>query len=468
MAKDQKAAPHRASFFSQKPVSPPRTAKRQLSTSKGGDVHDFFKPASKKPKVQKIAWRIIDNSCLVGKYASEPNANTEEIVTPKKKPVAVFDLDHTLIKTKSGNTFPRDANDWVWWDAQVPRKLKELHSDGYQVVILSNQKKVLLKHTKKSALGEPKSLSIFKDKAGSIMRALDVPLSVYAATEYDEYRKPRIGMWNMMLDDYDLNMEGAMDLQGSVFVGDAAGRPGDHSCVDRNFATNVGIAFKTPEEFFRGEAAQAVEVFDPRKLIQTETNGQPAIEFTKPPGQELVIFCGSPGAGKSTFYWKYLEPLGYERVNQDILKTVSMELLVYAVTRILQYMLETVVRPKCLKVASEYLQAGKYVAVDNTNANVETREHWISMAKEHKVPIRCVYFSTPQDICNHNNAVRAANSKLESINPENRTFLPPVAFRDFLRRFEEPQLSEGLQEIIRVDFLFEGDAAAKQAWSQHW
>lgn len=39
--------------------------------------------------------------------------------------------------------------------------------------------------------------------------------------------------------------------------------------------------------------------------------------------QDLVIFCGSPGAGKSTFYWKHLQPLGYERVNQDKLGSVS-------------------------------------------------------------------------------------------------------------------------------------------------
>jgi len=37
---------------------------------------------------------------------------------------------------------------------------------------------------------------------------------------------------------------------------------------------------------------------------------------------DVVIFCGSPGAGKSTFYWTFLRPLGYERVNQDILRTV--------------------------------------------------------------------------------------------------------------------------------------------------
>ena len=37
---------------------------------------------------------------------------------------------------------------------------------------------------------------------------------------------------------------------------------------------------------------------------------------------DIIVFCGSPAAGKSTFYWMCLRPLGYERVNQDILKTV--------------------------------------------------------------------------------------------------------------------------------------------------
>lgn len=45
--------------------------------------------------------------------------------------------------------------------------------------------------------------------------------------------------------------------------------------------------------------------------------------ITKTNEQDIVLFCGSPGAGKSTTYWKILQPLGYERVNQDILKTVS-------------------------------------------------------------------------------------------------------------------------------------------------
>jgi bifunctional polynucleotide phosphatase/kinase len=51
--------------------------------------------------------------------------------------------------------------------------------------------------------------------------------------------------------------------------------------------------------------------------------------------------CGSPAAGKSSWYWRNLEPLNYERINQDILKS----------------------REKCIKVADQFLKDRKSVAV---------------------------------------------------------------------------------------------------------
>ena len=38
--------------------------------------------------------------------------------------------DSTLIKTSSGNAFGRSAEDWQWWDAVVPGRLRELHDKG--------------------------------------------------------------------------------------------------------------------------------------------------------------------------------------------------------------------------------------------------------------------------------------------------------------------------------------------------
>lgn len=106
------------------------------------------------------------------------------------------------------------------------------------------------------------------------------------------------------------------------------------ACADiqgRDLAANIGIAFHTPNEFFlNAQVEPHVPSFDPtshlanlQSAAEIETTKSRIVPpFTKASPQELVIFCGSPGAGKSTFFWEVLQPLGYERVNQDILKTV--------------------------------------------------------------------------------------------------------------------------------------------------
>ena len=73
---------------------------------------------------------------------------------------------------------------------------------------------------------------MFKEKLNNILTQLEIPMSVYAATTDSEYRKPRLGMWREFIDDYDLDVAG-VDVSKSFFVGDAAGRPGDHSAADR-------------------------------------------------------------------------------------------------------------------------------------------------------------------------------------------------------------------------------------------
>ena len=146
----------------------------------------------------------------------------------------------------------------------------------------------------------------------------------------------------------------------SFYIGDAAGREKtdkrkkDFATSDRNLAANIGIAFQTPEEFFlRAETEPYEHVFEPVEFlaaqeinVTTTSTTEPA--FSKKHSQELIIFCGSPGAGKSTWYWTHLQPLGFARVNQDTLKS----------------------RDKCLKVARDYLAEGDSVAVDNTNADI--------------------------------------------------------------------------------------------------
>ena len=156
------------------------------------------------------------------------------------------------------------------------------------------------------------------------------------------------------------------------------------------------------------------------------------------------MFCGSPGAGKSTFYWENLKPLGYERINQDVLKS----------------------RERCIKVARDQLNAGNSVAIDNTNADPGTRANWVGLAKEFKIPIRCVHFTASPRLCEHNDCVRALNPEI--MNPEGRAMLPGIAFRSFAQRYIAPSMDEGFQDITPVIFQFQGSAEQRGIWSQYW
>lgn len=180
--------------------------------------------------------------------------------------IYMYIQDSTLILTASGSTFPRGPTDWKWWHTSVPKRLRDLDSNGYvhpyarnprliltihqkfahryQVIIVSNQAKISIvtkaaaKKAKvagsggaKGLLPESKSLSNFKEKMTMVMKRLGLSLvSVYAAAEDDSYRKPRLGMWRQLLADYHLD---DLDVDASFCVGDAAGRVGDHSNSDR-------------------------------------------------------------------------------------------------------------------------------------------------------------------------------------------------------------------------------------------
>jgi bifunctional polynucleotide phosphatase/kinase len=207
---------------------------------------------------------------------------------------------------------------------------------SYHVVILTNQGGLTLQvdpdFKGPKNLGK-KRVAAFKQKCSAVFTHLDIPLTLYGATARDIYRKPRTGMWQEMSKDYNLLGEGDIDLENSIFVGDAGGRTvqlqdgkaiaKDFSCSDRNLAHNLGIRFQTPEEFFLDEPAREfARDFD---LVQFpfDTDSETDIKFDKANDIDIVLFCGPPGAGKSTFYWKHLKPLGYERVNQDILKRLA-------------------------------------------------------------------------------------------------------------------------------------------------
>lgn len=93
---------------------------------------------------------------------------------------------------------------------------------------------------------------------------LGIPVTAFVAPQKDIYRKGTgagtgIGMWKLFVAEHLLGQQ--PDMQSSFFVGDAAGRAGDHGSGDKDFAQAVGLAFWTPEEAFA--AADAYQQWPP-------------------------------------------------------------------------------------------------------------------------------------------------------------------------------------------------------------
>jgi len=318
--------------------------------------------------------------------------------------LAMFDLDSTLIKTKSGNKFANDANDWTWTFENVPTKLNQIYSKEYTIMIISNQGGIEIGKCNPDT---------WMNKINNIVRELNLDILAFCSTGNNKYRKPLPTFFHDFVPISTINK---LNFDLTFYCGDCAGRKGDKSDTDYKFALNCLINFKTPEDFF----TEKKDILPSIKYPDILKNNVCDIGLLKYKNKDIIIMVGCQGSGKSFVSNELHKKFNYIIINQDTLK----------------------IKKNCLLFAKKLVLKNKNIIIDSTNSSKESRKIWIDFAKENGYTARVILMTTNLEISKHNNYFRyiTTGSKL----------IPNVAYNIFKSYYEHPETNEGLTEIVKL------------------
>jgi predicted kinase len=131
---------------------------------------------------------------------------------------------------------------------------------------------------------------------------------------------------------------------------------------------------------------------------------------------EAIIFIGTQGAGKSTFYKKNFINT-HIRINLDMLKTRHRE----------QIFLKA-----CLEAKQPFV-------IDNTNPKIIDRNRYIMPAKANKFQVIAYYFDTKLEKCKQRNSQRSE-----------KEIVPLVGLLGTYKKLTLPSWEEGFDKIYSV------------------
>lgn len=137
---------------------------------------------------------------------------------------------------------------------------------------------------------------------------------------------------------------------------------------------------------------------------------------------DVIIFIGLQGAGKSTFYRKYLAAT-HVYISKDLLtrnKTMNKD-------------------AKQNKLVEEALQSGRAVVIDNTNPTLKDREQLIRIAHSYNAKVIGYYFDASVRGCLARNKERSGKARV-----------PDKAIYITSKRMVLPTYEEGFDVLFRV------------------
>ncbi len=301
---------------------------------------------------------------------------------------AIFDVDGTLIQPVRGYKVPLDRGDWSARFPNASQVIRDFHIKGYTIVFRTDQSKAF-------------RIDLVRDLA----KSLGVPVLVLIAIAKD-LKKPDTSLF--------LENIKNMNVHESFYVGDAAGRRGDWSAVDKQFANALGIRFYTPEEFFERQLEDPPSVLVSRPSV-------PVINDVAKESDEVIIMIGLPGSGKTTIVQRDFKPKGYFVLSGDELGSSNPK--------------------KLIKMATDQWGQGQRKFVfDLTNLTEEHRANYRDWSHALGLTCRLVYVDTDLSSAQARNKQRA-----------NKKQVHPFVIKLMNDKLQKPTNDEGCEELTVVD-----------------
>lgn len=334
----------------------------------------------------------------------------------KIEKIYMFDLDYTLIKTKTGKKFPTDKNDWILLYPCIKTKLDNL--SNCLTGIITNQKGLKSDEQKKD----------WEWKLDKITSILKIDF-IFASMSDDRYRKPLPGSYEYITNHYkSIDWEGLKFKKKIYYIGDAFGREKDFSDTDIKYALNNGFKFKTPELFFKINQMKEsgfitypeINYFNNVEQSKLFANLDKLIKTHK---KIFIIVIGFPASGKSFLRKELIKqfPQFIYSNNDDIYNKVQSRMLVK-------------------NISPNY----DFIIDDNTNLNKLITDAKLLMFKDyHKIGI---WFNYELDVCFHLNWMRMYwfGGKL----------LPKVSYYTLKKKFDSTNLKIGFDNFFEINKVF--------------
>ena len=307
--------------------------------------------------------------------------------------VAAFDVENTIIETKSKRVYPTDESDWKW-RPNAKKKLLELRRKGYQLVFFSNQKR------------SPKNLT--HEKLGAKFKQMnnDIGFELDVFLCFDEWTlcwKPLIGMWTSFKSENNLT---EFD-ERSFYCGKSAGREKDKGNEDACFAFNIKLQFFTPEQVFKKS-----EYYAPFPELPS-SHGNFDLTIRRSP--EMLMIMGPPCSGKTITAMCFMQ-YGYLFVAGGALES-----------------------------AKSAVKTGIPFVIDDYFLTIADRKNFIDIAKAEGYKVRIIFLDLSLEHCLHNYFVELCERD------EDLPAFDTQRFKKMIKELQTPTVDEGFDDILIVD-----------------